>query len=62
VSFQITILKVLAGHPDGRASVAELTSYVSRSRSSSIELSAAAKPPLEELHPMLPIEFGSLNL
>jgi hypothetical protein len=28
VSFQITILKVLAGHPDGRASVAELTRYV----------------------------------
>jgi len=32
-----------------------------RSRTSSIELSAAAKPPLEELHPMLPTEFGSLN-
>jgi hypothetical protein len=29
VSFQITILKVLAGHPDGRASVAELTRCVS---------------------------------
>jgi hypothetical protein len=29
VSFQITILKVLAGHPDGRASVTELTRYVS---------------------------------
>ena len=29
VSFQITILKVLAGHPDGRASVAALTRYVS---------------------------------
>ncbi|ABE65177.1 hypothetical protein Nham_4615 (plasmid) [Nitrobacter hamburgensis X14] len=29
MSFQITILKVLAGHPDGRASVAELTRYVS---------------------------------
>jgi hypothetical protein len=29
VSFQITVLKVLAGHPDGRASVAELTRYVS---------------------------------
>jgi hypothetical protein len=28
VSFQITILKVLAGHPGGRASVAELTRYV----------------------------------
>jgi hypothetical protein len=29
LSFQITVLKVLAGHPDGRASVAELTRYVS---------------------------------
>lgn len=29
MSFQITILKVLAGHPEGRASVAELTRYVS---------------------------------
>jgi hypothetical protein len=29
VSFQITILKVLAGHPDGRASITELTRYVS---------------------------------
>jgi hypothetical protein len=29
VSFQITILKVLAGHPDGRASVVELTRFVS---------------------------------
>lgn len=28
LSFQITVLKVLAGHPDGRASVAELTRYV----------------------------------
>ena len=29
VSFQITVLKVLAGHPEGRASIADLTSYVS---------------------------------
>jgi len=29
VSFQITVLKVLAGHPEGRASVADLTRYVS---------------------------------
>lgn len=29
MSFQITILKVLAGHPAGRASVSELTRYVS---------------------------------
>jgi hypothetical protein len=32
-----------------------------RSGSSSVGLSTAAKPPLEELHPMLPTEFGSLN-
>jgi hypothetical protein len=32
-----------------------------RSGSSSIGLSTAAKPPLEELHPMLPTEFGTLN-
>src|SRR6476660_4715541 len=29
VSFQITVLKVLAGHPGGRASVADLTRFVS---------------------------------
>ena len=29
MSFQITILKVLAGHPEGRASVVEMTRYVS---------------------------------
>ena len=29
MSFQITILKVLAGHPKGRASLDELTRYVS---------------------------------
>jgi hypothetical protein len=29
VSFQITVLKVLAGHPEGRACVADLTRYVS---------------------------------
>ena len=29
MSFQITVLKVLAGHPDGLASVADLTHYVS---------------------------------
>jgi hypothetical protein len=29
VSFQITILKVLAGHPEGRASLADLTRCVS---------------------------------
>src|SRR5882757_4537877 len=29
MSFQITVLKVLAGHPDGCASIADLTRYVS---------------------------------
>jgi len=29
VSFQITVLKVLAGHPEGRASISDLTRYVS---------------------------------
>jgi hypothetical protein len=29
VSFQITVLKVLAGHPEGRASLADLTRCVS---------------------------------
>ena len=29
MSFQITVLKVLAGHPEGRATVADLTRYVS---------------------------------
>jgi len=29
VSFQITVLKVLAGHPEGRASLADLTRIVS---------------------------------
>ena len=28
MSFQITLMKVLAGHPDGRASVADLRHYV----------------------------------
>jgi hypothetical protein len=29
VSFQITVLKVLAGHPEGHASIADLTRFVS---------------------------------
>jgi hypothetical protein len=29
VSFQITVLKVLAGHPEGRASIGDLSRYVS---------------------------------
>ena len=29
MSLQITVLKVLAGHPEGRASLADLTRYVS---------------------------------
>jgi hypothetical protein len=37
VSFQITVLKVLAGHPEGRASIADLTRYVSILISSGID-------------------------
>src|SRR6202021_3139371 len=29
MSFQITVLRVLAGHPEGRATLADLTRYVS---------------------------------
>ena len=29
MSFQISVLKVLAGHPEGRASITDLTRYVS---------------------------------
>ena len=53
MSFQITILKVLAGHPDGRASVTELTRYVSVLMSSGsdwtdrMRLLAARAPKLE---------------
>lgn len=53
MSFQITILKVLAGHPDGRATVAELTRYVSVLMSSGSDWSdrmrrlAARAPKLE---------------
>ena len=43
VSFQITILKVLAGHPDGRASLADLTHYVSVLTSSGIDWSQRMK-------------------
>jgi hypothetical protein len=39
LSFQITVLKVLAGVPDGRASVAELTRYVSVLMSSGLDWS-----------------------
>ncbi|ABE65123.1 hypothetical protein Nham_4548 (plasmid) [Nitrobacter hamburgensis X14] len=44
MSFQITILKVLAGHPDGRASVAELTRYVSILMSSGSDWTDAGWP------------------
>jgi hypothetical protein len=43
VSFQITILKVLAGHPGGRASVADLTRYVSILVSSGSDWSSRMK-------------------
>ena len=40
MSFQITVLKVLAGHPEGRASIADLTRYAGV---------LAIGPPLAEL-------------
>jgi hypothetical protein len=54
VSFQITILKVVAGHPGGRASVTELTRYVSVLMSSGSDWSArmrrlAARAPKLEI-------------
>jgi hypothetical protein len=39
LSFQLTVLKVLAGVPDGSASVAELTRYVSVLMSSGLDWS-----------------------
>ena len=43
MSFQITILKVLAGHPEGRASLADLTRYVSVLASSGTDWSQRMK-------------------
>jgi hypothetical protein len=43
VSFQITILKVLAGHPQGRASLADLTRYVAILTSSGADWSQRMK-------------------
>lgn len=43
MSFQITILKVLAGHPEGRASVADLTRYVAVLTSSGADWSQRMK-------------------
>jgi hypothetical protein len=57
VSFQITVLKVLAGHPDGRASVADITHYVSILLSSGTDWTNRAKR-LAALAPELDI-FGS---
>ena len=53
VSFQITVLKVLAGHPEGRASLADLKRYVAVLICSGAEWSqrmkrlAARKPELD---------------
>jgi hypothetical protein len=47
VSFQITILKVLAGHPDGRASVTDLTRYVGVLMSNRMRNLAARAPKLD---------------
>jgi hypothetical protein len=43
VSFQITVLKVLAGHPEGRASVADLTRCVGILMSSGSEWTTRTK-------------------
>ncbi len=43
MSFQITILKVLVGHPEGRASLAELTRYVAILSSSGADWSLRMK-------------------
>ena len=43
MSFQITILKVLAGHPEGQASLADLTYYVSVLTSSGMDWSQRMK-------------------
>lgn len=43
MSFQITILKVLAGHPEGRASLADLTRYVAILTSSGADWSQRMK-------------------
>ena len=43
MSFQITILKVLAGHPEGRASLADLTRYVAVLTSSGRDWSQRVK-------------------
>ena len=43
VSTQVTILKVLAGHPEGRASIADLTRYVAVLMSSGADWSTRVK-------------------
>lgn len=43
MSFQITILKVLAGHPDGHASLADLSRYVAVLTSSGADWSQRMK-------------------
>jgi hypothetical protein len=57
VSFQITILKVLAGQPEGRACVADLTRYVSILMSSGSDWASRTRR-LADLAPQLDI-FGS---
>jgi hypothetical protein len=47
VSFQITVLKVLAGHPEGHASLADLTRCVSILISSGTKRLAARAPKLD---------------
>jgi hypothetical protein len=57
VSFQIAVLKVLAGHPNGLASVADLTHYISILMSSGSDWSSRMKR-LAASAPQLDI-FGS---
>ena len=47
VSFQLTILKVLVGHPEGRASVADLKEYVTVLSCSGVDWTERMK----RLHP-----------
>ncbi len=43
MNFQITVMKVLAGHPEGRASIADLTRYVAILTSSGADWSQRMK-------------------
>jgi hypothetical protein len=61
VSFQITILKVLAGHPDGRASLVDLKRYVAVLTTSGADWSRRIKQ-LAQRAPVLDIFSSSYVL